>query len=440
MRIAMFMPGLGPDALGWKVHLDFAAAVERAGHRFILLTTPAARPAPAAERGATHAADLRETVADRPAATGLDGGGEGGATAITPEVLAEPPSLGRLAGPLRPLLRTRQLLPAAGALSRYLRARGGDIDLLHLEVAYPHGAAGALAASWSGWKGPLAVTPMGEDILVVPDRAYGMRRYPVPAALVRWTLRRAAAVRCISPLAEEQIAALAPGSNRRVIPLSIDAGAAAAAGMSAAERQRFRRESRAAVDAELGTADRPLVLSFGRLHPFKGIDHLIAAAARIGDATVMIVGPSLAVRPFGDMATFLRRRAEQIGVSEKVVVAGAVHPSRALALLAAADVVAVPSPLESLNKVCIEAAAVGTPFVVTETTGIAAWLPDEGVGIVVPPANPAALAWAIDEVLEQHFRIDAARAAEWAGRFTPDRIAAEVLDFYEAVLGERPSR
>jgi glycosyltransferase involved in cell wall biosynthesis len=78
--------------------------------------------------------------------------------------------------------------------------------------------------------------------------------------------------------------------------------------------------------------------------------------------------------------------------------------------------------------------------VVTETTGIAAWLPDEGVGIVVPPANPAALAWAIDEVLEQHFRVDAGRAAEWAGRFTPDRIAAEVLDFYEAVLGERPGR
>jgi glycosyltransferase involved in cell wall biosynthesis len=413
MRIGMFMPGLGPDALGWKVHLDFAAAVERAGHRFLLLTTPAARPSLEARRAAWPAADVPGT---------------------TPEVLAEPPFLQRLASPARPLLRTRQLLPAAGALSRYLKARGGELDILHLEVAYPHGAAGTLAALWSGWKGPIAVTPMGEDILVVPERSYGMRRYPVPAALVRWTLRRAAAVRCISPLAEEQVALLAPSSRRRVIPLSIDADAAAAAGMSAAERERFRRESRAVVDAELGTAGRPLVLSFGRLHPFKGIDHLIAAAARIGDATVLIVGPSLAVRPFGDMATFLRRRAEEIGVAEKVVVAGAVHPSRALALLAAADVVVVPSPLESLNKVCIEAAAVGTPFVVTETTGIAAWVPDEGVGIVVPPSNPAALAWAIDEVLERHFRIDAARAAELAGRFTPDRIAAEVLEFYEAAL------
>ena len=32
MRIAMFMPSLGPAALGWQVHLDFADAVRSAGH------------------------------------------------------------------------------------------------------------------------------------------------------------------------------------------------------------------------------------------------------------------------------------------------------------------------------------------------------------------------------------------------------------------------
>ncbi len=402
MRIAMFMPALGPTVLGWKVHQDFAAAVERLGHSFTLLTTPA--PGDQAD------ADLPETVAT---------------------VLTEPPSSHFWGKAGRPVFRTAGLLPAAAALSDYLRTHGDEIDLLHFEVAYPHGAAGALATARSGWRGPVAVTPMGEDILVVRDRSYGMRRYPVPSWLVNWTLRRAAALRCISSLAERQIAELSPHNPRRVIPLNISDEAAAATGMSDDERSHFRAAARAKLDEEFGTAGRPIVLSFGRLHPFKGIDYLVDAAASIGDATVLIIGPSLSLKGVGDVATALRRKAEVEGVSDKVNVAGGVHPSRALEILAAADVLVVPSPLESLNKVCMEAAAVGTPFVVTETTGISAWVPDDGVGIVVPPRNPTTLAWAIEEILNDHFDFDAGEATAFAERFFPDRIAAEVMEFYE---------
>jgi glycosyltransferase involved in cell wall biosynthesis len=419
MRIAMFMPSLGPDALGWGVHRDFAAAVERLGHSFELLTTPQ----PGAD-GASPSADsaVSETSED------------GAAT-----VLIEP-GRSHLWGELgRPLLRTRQLLPAAGALAGHLKSQGEGIDLLHLEVAYPHAAAGALATARSGWKGPVAVTPMGEDILIVSDRSYGMRRYPVPAGLVKWTLRRAAALRCISPLAEQTIARLSPNNPRRVIPLNISENVARAATSDDNERTRFRAAARARTDEEFGTAGRPLVLSFGRLHPFKGIDYLVDAAASIGDAKVLVIGPSMTVRPFGDIADALRRRAEERGVADKVNVAGAVHPSRALEVLAAADVVVVASPLESLNKVCMEAAAVGTPFVVTQTTGISAWVPDEGVGIVVPPRNAAAIAWAIEEIIGGHFAYDAPTAARFAGRFSPDTVAAEVMEFYEEVVGGRPA-
>lgn len=408
MRIAMFMPSLGPDALGWTVHRDFAAAVRELGHDFSLLTTPRLAPEVDEERS-PHG-----------------------------DITVLPVSGGRLTSALaRPLLRTRQLLPAAGALTRHLRKHGDDIDLLHLEVAYPHAAAGALAAWRSGWGGPIAVTPMGEDILVVRDRSYGMRRFPVPAFLVAWTLRRAAALRCISPLAERHVAALSPANPRRVIPLNISAEAAAAACWEATERARFRAAARTRVDAEFGTAGHPLVLSFGRLHPFKGIDYLIEAATTLGAVKVLVIGPTSTVRPLGDVATALRRRAAQLGVADRVAIAGAVHPARALEILAAADVAVVPSPLESLNKVCIEAAAVATPFVVTETTGIAAWVPPEGVGIVVPPRNPAALGWAIEEIAAGHFAHDAAAATRFARQFSPLRIAEQVLEFYEEVVTAR---
>jgi glycosyltransferase involved in cell wall biosynthesis len=104
-------------------------------------------------------------------------------------------------------------------------------------------------------------------------------------------------------------------------------------------------------------------------------------------------------------------------------------------LLAAADAVVVPSPLESLNKVCMEAAAVGTPFIVTETTGISAWVPQEGVGIVVPPRNPAVIAWAIEEIVAGHFAYDAAAAARFAQQFSPRAVAEQVLAFYREVAG-----
>lgn len=438
MRIKMFMPSLGPDALGWGVHRDFAAAVERLGHSFELLTTPQpgvvgppASSGPTAEIiGGRDGGDGIEAGGDR--GDGIGNGGDGGAT-----VLAEPPRSHMWARLGRPLLRTRQILPAAGALAGYLKSDGDDIDLLHLEVAYPHATAGTLAAARSGWKGPVAVTPMGEDILIVSDRSYGVRRYPVPAALVKWTLRRAAALRCISPLAEQTIARLSPHNPRRMIPLNISEEAVRAAGNHDNERSRFRAAARARIDEEFGTAGRPLVLSFGRLHPFKGIDYLVDAAASIGDATVLVIGPSMTVRPFGDIADALRRRAEERGVAAKVNIAGSVHPSRALEMLAAADVVVVPSPLESLNKVCMEAAAVGTPFVVTRTTGISAWVPEEGVGIVVPPRNAAAIAWAIEEIIDGHFVYDMAAAAGFAGRFSPDTVAAEVMEFYEDIVDGR---
>lgn len=361
MRIAMFMPGLAPNALGWVVHSDFAAAVEARGHPFELLTTPSPGEPPSDDAVA--------------------------------RVLPAPERWQRLAPWAAPFLRTRQLLPAWAALARHLQQRGDSIDLLHIEVAYPHGAAAALAVKSSGWKGPLAISPMGEDVLVVDDAAYGFRRYPVPRVLVAWTLRRAACIRSISPMFDRRIAALAPDSRRRIIPLSISTATAALSEESDERLNRRRSDARESLDSQLGASDRPIILALGRLHPFKGLEVLVDALVHVPDALLLIVGPSLQVRGFGDEAERLLNRAAARDVSDRVRYRGAVAPEQAASVLAAADVVAVPSHLESLNKVCVEAAATGTPFVVTETTGISAWVPDQGVGLVVPPPE-IRLPWA----------------------------------------------
>ena len=53
-----------------------------------------------------------------------------------------------------------------------------------------------------------------------------------------------------------------------------------------------------------------------------------------------------------------------------------------------------------------------------------------GVGVVVPPNDPATLAATIDEVLAGRFATDPAAQRAFVERFSPERIASEVLRFY----------
>ena len=404
LRVAMFMPGLRSDALGLNVHLDFARHVEALGPRFQVLTT---------EKGSGQ----RER--------------DGRIRHLDGSFAWE--SLGALSAPL---LRTHRVPPAAAALARYLRAEGSSVDLLHVEVAYPHGTAAALARRMSGWRGPMVLTPMGEDTLVLEQSSYGFRRYPVPRRLIEWTLREAAVIRCISPMLEERLSQLAPRSARRVIPLNISSEAAAASKETEALHLRRRAAARAFVDDRCGTAGRPIVLALGRLHRFKGLDVLVRAMVSVPDAVLVIVGPSLRVRPDGDVATGLLELAREVGVSDRVQWVGATPPEQSSDWLAGADVVAVPSHLESLNKVCVEAAAVGTPFVVTETTGIAAWVqPDSGVGIVVPPGAPAALAAALSDIVGSLWKPDRKRLSAFVDPFRPEAVANQLVDLYRDVIG-----
>ena len=55
------------------------------------------------------------------------------------------------------------------------------------------------------------------------------------------------------------------------------------------------------------TRGRPLIMAYGRLHPFKGLDLLVRAMAAVPDAVLAVVGPSLHLRPLGDTVAELRQ-------------------------------------------------------------------------------------------------------------------------------------
>jgi glycosyltransferase involved in cell wall biosynthesis len=397
----MFMPGLRSDSLGWQVYQDLAEAIRELGHDFDILTV-----------GAENEED-----------------GDGSVR------LRQSPIWSRCGRMFSFAFKTRSLLPAAAALREYLAHAGNDTEILHVEDAYPNGAAAVIAGMAARWRGNLAIKPMGEDVLVVDHADYGFRRYALPRALVTRVLRRADAIRCSSLLVEGIVDAIGVGGVTRVIPICVTNATIESACEPAEQRSRRRRQARLDVDSRFGIASGPLIMSMGRLHPFKGLEVLVAAMRELPGAQLLIAGPSLRVASFGDYQEHLANLAESLGVAQRVTLAGPVAPPANLDMLAAADVVAIPSHLESHNKVAIEAAAVGTPFVVTNTTGISAAVPESGVGIVVVPGEPGALAEGLSSVLEGRWTHDAAAATEFVRRFSPQQIGSELAELYESLRG-----
>jgi glycosyltransferase involved in cell wall biosynthesis len=109
----------------------------------------------------------------------------------------------------------------------------------------------------------------------------------------------------------------------------------------------------------------PLVLFVGRIADGKGIEHLVAAARRLPEAHVVLVGPD-----DRHGAADLVRAAQHDPVT-----AGRIHPRPPTDgppwdLYRAADVFVLPSAGESFGMAAAEAAAVGTPVVVTDRCGI----------------------------------------------------------------------
>jgi glycosyltransferase involved in cell wall biosynthesis len=130
---------------------------------------------------------------------------------------------------------------------------------------------------------------------------------------------------------------------------------------------------------ELGIPDRvPIVLYVGRIASGKGVDHLLSAARELPEVHLVLVGPD-------DRHGAIDQVHAAQGAPGTV---GRVHTLGATAepplhLYREADVLCLPSAGESFGMAAAEAAAAGTPVVVTDRCGIAGFF-REGEALVVP--------------------------------------------------------
>jgi glycosyltransferase involved in cell wall biosynthesis len=158
---------------------------------------------------------------------------------------------------------------------------------------------------------------------------------------------------------------------------------------------RFRPADRLAARAATGLpADRPLVLVAARLEPRKGQVDLLAALPalrrRVPDLVVAFAGD-------GPQARALPALAAAAGLGDATRFLG--HRSDMPDLVAAADVVALPSRHEGLPLAVLEAMAGARAVVATDVGGTAEAVLDGLTGRLVPPRAPAALAAALGDLL-----------------------------------------
>jgi glycosyltransferase involved in cell wall biosynthesis len=194
----------------------------------------------------------------------------------------------------------------------------------------------------------------------------------------------------------------------------------------------------AALRAQIGAGERQIVLSVSALRPHKNLARLIGAVARIPPER----RPLLALPGYRtDYEQELRRRADELGMSEDVRFLGWVGASELEGLYAASSCFVFPSLYEGFGLPVLEAMARGVPVACSGRGSL-----DEVAGraaLRFDPESEPDIAAAIERLLTDSAEAGRLRAVgrEHAARFTWSATAAGTVAAYERVLaGVRPGR
>ncbi len=405
MQLLYLIAMYGAEYLGNLIHRELGHEFQKRGHTFRVFALSSAQ-----ERRGQPADSIEEHIGVHRALTA----GNVPANALN--------AIGK------PFLHYDRFAMGWWKLRTYL-ARHPEIDLILAEGAYPFGAMATLASQ----KPKLVITVAGGDFINSRATQYGYGRFRTARWLMRYAFEHAAALRVTTPLVQERVRALGASPEKIArIPRNI---AAYCFPPPSPPLELFRQKQRAELAAKYNLQNANVLVAVGRLLPIKGFDTLLRALpaiqTRAGETRLLLVGPNR-----GNYQSELENLAALCGVRDKVIFTGAIPHQDMPALLAASDVIAIPSVLEGMNKIAVEGAAVGTPSVVTRTAGIADLMTEANVGEIVEPNNADALAARIGDLLNNPARRAelGARGVEWAQQFSSRVVGAQLIELCERVV------
>jgi glycosyltransferase involved in cell wall biosynthesis len=178
----------------------------------------------------------------------------------------------------------------------------------------------------------------------------------------------------------------------------------------------------------VGEPGPPLTVGFLSLldvhHRYKGLEVLFEALRLVPEARLRVGGK-------GEDVGFFRRRAEELGVADRIEFLGFVEDLNAF--YGGCHVFALPSTdvREGFGLVLLEAMACGRPVLATPIVGMAADIERTGAGVLVPPNDPGAVAAALRNLEDPPGMGRRARSLV-EERYTWERVA----DDYERLFTE----
>ena len=187
------------------------------------------------------------------------------------------------------------------------------------------------------------------------------------------------------------------------------------------------------VREELGLAGRFAVGTFGRLHEEKGQRFLVRAMAEVRardpDVILLVVGE-------GSERAALERQIKATGLGDRVRLLGWRRDT--MVLMAAVDAVVQPTLQEAFSQVMAEALWMGKPLVITDVGGVTDVIRDGENGLLVPKADPNALAGAVARLVADaplRARLGAAGRAYVEEQLTIEKIIPMYEQVYLRAMG-----
>ena len=172
----------------------------------------------------------------------------------------------------------------------------------------------------------------------------------------------------------------------------------------------------------------PVFLALGRLEPIKGFDIALQALTNVPDAYLWLAGEGVEEEK-------LKAQAHKLGIENRVRFLG--WRKDVADLMTTADALIMPSRLEPLGLIMLEAWQQGTPVIAAHSAGPNYLIEDGVSGLLCAAEDPDALAMQMNLFIQEpalRQQLSAGGQAALNARFTAEITVQAYLDYFRTVI------
>ena len=294
-----------------------------------------------------------------------------------------------------------------------------DLDLLHVHYAIPHSVSALLARQMLAARGrrlPFVTTLHGTDITLV-----GLDRSYLP--ITRYSIQESDGVTSISNyLRDKTIEDFGVTRPIEVVPNFVNCDV---------YTPFIDAEARAAARARYAQPDEAILLHLSNFRPVKRVVDVVKVFSQVAcevPAQLVLVGDG----PDRSAAEWL---AHDLKINERVHFLG--KQDRVNELLPLADLMVMPSSMESFGLAALEAMACKVPSIATRVGGVPELIDDGVTGLLYPVGAVDEMAAGAIGLLKDRARLevmrDAARKAAQS-RYCATLVLPRYVKYYESIL------